>query len=242
MKNHYLNYSFNPIFEDGKIVGLFGPLQDVTGEVTATLRLRESEARSGRIMQSIGDAVIVTDAENRIARMNPMAEALTGWSIDEAQGRPLLDVFRIVNEETREQRESPTEEMSRTGTIVGLANHNILLSGGGVEINIDDSAAPIREDDGKLSGIVLIFRDIRERRHLEQERETLLQETKTRYAELEATYNNAAIAMALIDAKEFRYLRVNRRLCEMLGLPEVEIVGSKVSEVAAGVPGLHEAL
>jgi PAS domain S-box-containing protein len=242
VREHYLNYSFNPIFENGNIVGLFGPLHDVTGEVTANLRLRESEARSLRIMQSIGDAVIVTDAENRITRMNGVAEMLTGWSSEEAQGRPLPEVFDIVSEETRERVESPAAKVSRLGAVVGLANHTILIRRDGVEINIDDSAAPIREDDGRLTGIVLIFRDIRERRHLEQEREALLQEVSTRYAELEATYNNAAIAMALIDAKEFRYLRVNRKLCEILGLPEEKIVGSKVSDVAADVPGLQQAL
>ena len=242
VEDHFLNYSFNPIFQDGKIAGLFGPLQDVTGEVIAARKLRESEARSGRIMQSIGDAVIVTDTETRIARMNPVSEALTGWSLAEAEGRPLAEVFRIVNETTRETVESPTEKVKRLGTIVGLANHTILIRRDGTEISIDDSGAPIREDNGELSGIVLIFRDIGERRQLEKERETLLQEVRARYAELEATYNNSAVAMALIDAAEFRYLRVNRNLCEILDLAADQIVGSKVSEVAANVPGLQEAL
>ena len=84
IEDFYLNYSFNPIFEDGKIAGLFGPLHDVTGEVMATRRLRESEARAMRILQSIGDAVIITDAEGFVTRMNPVAEALTGWT---ARGR-----------------------------------------------------------------------------------------------------------------------------------------------------------
>jgi len=107
MEDHYLNYSFNPIFEDGKIAGLFGPLHDVTGEVTAERKLRESEARSLRIMESIGDAVIVTDTDTRVTRMNPVAEALTGWSLKEAAGRPLAEVFNIVKEGTREQVENP---------------------------------------------------------------------------------------------------------------------------------------
>jgi|CZKL01.1.fsa_nt_gi PAS domain-containing protein len=99
MEDHYLNYSFNPIFEDGKIACLFGPVHDVTGEVSTSRKLRESEARSVRIMQSIGDAVIVTDAETRITRMNPIAGDLTGRPTEEAKGRQLAEVFQIVNGE-----------------------------------------------------------------------------------------------------------------------------------------------
>jgi PAS domain S-box-containing protein len=176
VQNFYLNYSFNPIFENGKIAGLFGPLHDVTGEVTATQKLRESEARSARILQSIGDAVIVTDAEARITRMNPIAEALTGWSLNEAEGRPLTEVFRIVSEKTHEVVESPAEKVKRLGTIVGLANHTILTARDGTETHIDDSGAPIRNEEGDLAGIVLVFRDINERRMAERERDAVTEQ------------------------------------------------------------------
>jgi PAS domain S-box-containing protein len=171
VQDFYLNYSFNPIFEDGKIAGLFGPLQDVTGEVTAIRKLRESEARATRILQSIGDAVIVTDADAHITHINPIAEALTGWPLAEAEGRPLTEIFRIVNEDTREVVESPAAKVKRLGTIVGLANHTILTSKDGTETHIDDSGAPIRNDAGDLAGIVLVFRDINERRAAERERD-----------------------------------------------------------------------
>src|SRR5665213_2830850 len=141
MRDHYLNYSFNPIFEDGKIAGLFGPLHDVTGEVLATRLLSESEARSVRIMQSIGDAVIVTDADARITRMNPVASTLTGWPIEEAVGRPLGEVFNIVNETTRERMENPADKVKRLGVIVALANHTVLIRRDGAEVCIDDSGA-----------------------------------------------------------------------------------------------------
>ena len=242
IEDRYLNYSFNPIFEDGRIAGLFGPLHDVTSEVVAARQLKESEARSLRIMESIGDAVIVTDAETRITRMNPVAESLTGWSIQQALARPLQDVFHIVSEDTKQEVESPAERVRRSGRIVGLANHTILVRQDGMQTAIDDSAAPIYEVDGRLSGIVLIFRDIGDKRRIEKEREALLAEIRARYAELEATYNNAAVAMALIDAVEFRYLRVNRKLCEILALPESQIVGARVLDVAGAVPGLLEAL
>jgi hypothetical protein len=110
LKDFYLNYTFSPVFEQGKIAGLFGLLQDVTGEVIATRDLRESEARATRVLQSIGDAVIVTDPDARIVEMNRVAEALTGWQLDAAKDRPLAEVFRIVDEDTRETVESPAEK------------------------------------------------------------------------------------------------------------------------------------
>ena len=173
IEDFYLNYSFNPIFEEGKIAGLFGPLHDVTGEVMATRRLRESEARATRILQSIGDAVIITDAEGCITRMNPIAEGLTGWTLAEAQGHPLTEVFQIVSEDTRQAVESPVEKVRRTGSVVGLGNHTILISRDGKETPIDDSGAPIHGDDGELNGIVLVFRNIEERRAAERERERI---------------------------------------------------------------------
>jgi PAS domain S-box-containing protein len=173
IQNFYLNYSFNPIFESGKIAGLFGPIQDVTGEVTTARKLRESEARATRILQSIGDAVIVTDAEALVTHINPVAEALTGWPLQDAKGRPLTEVFHIVNEATREIVESPAVKVKRLGSIVGLTNHTILRARDGTETHIDDSGAPIRDDTGKLTGIVLVFRDISERRAAERERDAV---------------------------------------------------------------------
>ncbi len=242
MRDHYLNYSFNPIFENGKIVGLFGPLHDVTGEGTAARKLRESEARAGRILHSIGDAVIVTDADARVIRMNPVAERLTGWTEADAASLPLGKVFHIVNEESHQIVESPVAKVKRTGAAVSLSNHTLLIRRDGTEISIDDSGAPILDDNGELAGIVLIFRDISEHRRMEQQREQLLREVRARYAEIEATYNSAAIAMALIDARDFRYLRVNQKLCDILGLPLEKVVGSKVLEVAYAVPGIEDAL
>jgi PAS domain S-box-containing protein len=242
MEDHYLNYSFNPIFEEGRIAGLFGPLHDVTGEVVAARRLSQSEARAQRILHSIGDAVIVTDADARITHMNPIAEQLTGWSEQDAVGQPLGKVFHIVSEGAQEIMESAVAKVKRTGAGVGPSIHTVLIRRDGSEISIDDSGAPIPDEAGRLSGIVLIFRDISEQRRMEQQRERLLREVRARYAELEATYNNAAIAMALIDAVEFRYVRVNRKLCEMFGLPAEKVIGSRVADIATGVPGLVESL
>jgi len=178
VQNFYLNYSFNPIYEGRKIAGLFGPLQDVTGEVIATRNLKESEARATRILQSIGDAVIVTDTEGRITRINSVAEALTGWTPAQAMGRMLSEVFRVFSEETREAVESPVEKVRRLGSVVGLANHTILKAKDGREIHIDDSGAPIRNEEGEVTGIVLVFRDINERRAAERERDAVAERLK----------------------------------------------------------------
>jgi PAS domain S-box-containing protein len=177
LEDIYWNYSYSPLYgPTGHVEGILNIAQDITAAVTAQQALRASEARSVRILLSIGDAVIVTDAEARVARMNAVAEALTGWTEAEAKNRPLADVFHIVNETTRQQVESPAEKVRKTGKVVGLANHTILIAKDGRETQIDDSGAPIRDEDGKLSGIVLVFRNIDERRAAEREREHLTQQ------------------------------------------------------------------
>jgi PAS domain S-box-containing protein len=134
----------------------------------AERRLRESERRYVATLSSIGDAVIATDDKAKITFMNPVAEQLTGWSLQEALAQPLSVVFRIVNEETRETVEDPAAKVLRLGVIVGLANHTILLARDGRELPIDDSGSPIVDDDGRVSGTVLVFRDITERRDSEE--------------------------------------------------------------------------
>ena len=125
-------------------------------------------------LASIGDAVISTDVRARVTFMNPVAEALTGWTERDARDRPLTEVFSIVNETTRMRVEDPVGRALKDGTIVGLANHTVLVSRDGREIPIDDSAAPIRTADGVIAGGVLIFRDISARRRGELEREDLM--------------------------------------------------------------------
>jgi PAS domain S-box-containing protein len=120
-------------------------------------------------LSSIGDAVISTDADGRVTFMNPIAENLTGWTLSEAAGKSLTEIFHIVNETTREPVENPALRALKTGTIVGLANHTVLIARDGTEHAIDDSAAPIkREGNDHLFGAVLIFRDITERRASEE--------------------------------------------------------------------------
>jgi PAS domain S-box-containing protein len=125
-------------------------------------------------LSSIGDAVITTDVQGHITSLNLAAEKLTGWSQLEASGQPLAQVFRIVNESTRQPVESPVTRALREGVVVGLANHTILIQKHGGELPIDDSAAPIREENGQISGCVLIFRDVSSQRGQERDKETQL--------------------------------------------------------------------
>ena len=125
-------------------------------------------------LSSIGDAVITTDVEGRVTFMNRVAESLTGWAQAEAIGRSLPDIFQILNEESRQPVENPALRTLSAGATVGLANHTLLIAKDGTERPIDDSAAPIRNEQGEVVGTVLVFRDISERKRLELEREQLL--------------------------------------------------------------------
>jgi PAS domain S-box-containing protein len=136
--------------------------------------LRESEAKIKEARDwlqttigSIGDAVIATDAHGNVTILNGVSESLTGWQHEHAVGAPLETVFIIGNEETGEPMENPVGKVLREGRIVGLANHTVLTSRDGRKIPIDDSAAPIRDSSGNIIGVVLVFRDITERRKVE---------------------------------------------------------------------------
>ena len=131
-------------------------------------KLKESEQWLSTTLKSIGDAVIATDANGSVAFMNPVAESLTGWKQQDAAGRPLSEVFNIINEKTGKQAEDPATRVLREGVVVGLANHTVLIAKDGVKRPIDDSGAPIKDDRGNITGVVLVFRDITERRQAEK--------------------------------------------------------------------------
>jgi PAS domain S-box-containing protein len=115
-------------------------------------------------LASIGDGVIVTDAKGSVTFLNEVAQQLSGWSLPDAKGRPCSDVFNIVNETTRAIVQNPVSKVLETGVVVGLANHTVLIRRDGTEIPIDDSGAPIRQKDGAIMGVVLVFRDFSEQK------------------------------------------------------------------------------
>ncbi len=135
----------------------------------AQIALSESEQRWATTLASIGDAVIATDTSGNITFMNSEAEELTGWTLSDVSEKPVKTVFNIVNEQTRLEVENPIERVLKEGMVVGLANHTVLIRKDGSEVPIDDSGAPIKDKDGKTTGVVLIFRDITERKKAEEE-------------------------------------------------------------------------
>jgi len=140
----------------------------------------ESEEKLRVTVHSIGDGIITTDEQGLITRLNPVAEALTGWNNAEAAGQPLEKVLVIINEFTRKPAQNPVHRVLSEGVITGLANHTILISKNGKEIPIDDSAAPIKTAEGKMVGVVMVFRDISERRQAEHEEALRLNDKHTR--------------------------------------------------------------
>jgi PAS domain S-box-containing protein len=162
-------------FDAESLVGLTAYLFTSALIIAIGEAMRRAQARAsarGEVLRvtlgSIGDAVITTDIEGRVTYLNRVAESLTGWSHQDALEQPLAEVFRIINEDTRRPVESPATRALRQGIVVGLANHTLLVGKDGVERPIDDSAAPIRDDNGVVSGCVLIFRDVSERRQWEK--------------------------------------------------------------------------
>jgi PAS domain S-box-containing protein len=149
-------------------------------------RLRQQREWLRVTLSSIGDAVIATDISGSVNFINPTAEALTGWTAAEAVNKPLDEVLRIVNEETRESVESPFSAVKRQGVVLGLANHTLLITKDGREIAIEDSGAPIKDPAGKIIGIIVVFHDVSERRRAEQEREQSFEREQTARNEAEA--------------------------------------------------------
>ncbi len=187
-------------------------------------RLRaEIERSHGMLMTtfvSIGDAVITTDAKGNVTFLNPVAQALTGWTADDAMGKPLAVVFHIVNEYSRALVESPVTKVLEKGHVVGLANHTVLLAKDGREIPIDDSGAPIRDGSGQMLGVVLVFRDITERRNAEDS----LASSNAKIRDVLESITDGFLAL---DA-DWNFEYANAAAEKILGRPKEEIVGKTI--------------
>src|SRR5262249_7321147 len=150
--------------------------RELVATVEALLRMRRAERNAREkeellrvTLSSIGDAVIATGRDLHVTFLNPMAESLTGWRFEQAVGRHLDQIFHIINEATRQRVDNPTQTALHVGQAVGLTNRTALIARDGTERPIEDSAAPIRDSDGTLVGLVLVFRDVTERRQAEME-------------------------------------------------------------------------
>ncbi len=175
--NDFLSALFTPDVNEvwlRFVIGLSFVVFSISGQkiinkqkVTAK-KLKESEELYFTTLKSIGDAVITTDLNSNVSFLNEVAELLTGWTLRESFGKPVSKIFKIVNEQTHKKLENPVARVLKEGIIVGLANHSILITKDEKEIPIDDSGAPIKDDKGNIKGVVLIFRDITERKRSEQ--------------------------------------------------------------------------
>lgn len=179
--------------------------------------LVEREQSWQTTLGSIGDAVIATDISGKITFMNKVAEKLTGWTLSNASEEPLDRAFCIVNEKTRREVENPVARVLKEGVVVGLANHTVLIRKDGTEIPIDDSGAPIKSKDGKVAGVVLVFRDISERKKAEEE----FRELQER---LLLQVNRMPIGLIVWDS-EFRAITWNPAAARIFGFTEQEALG-----------------
>ena len=188
---------------------------------------RVSEQRYRTTLLSVGDGVIATDSEGRVELLNPVAETLTGWKQDDARGRPIEEVFRIVNERTRQSVENPTRRVMREGTIVGLANHTVLIARDGVERAIADSGAPIRDDKNALSGVVLVFRDVSVEQRQQREHEAALERFRS-------TLDNMMVGIQIIGF-DWRYLYVNPAVLRQTRRSADELLGRTLMDVSPNI-------
>jgi len=161
--------AFPVIGENGQSKAFIEVIEDISEQVKTQQALAAEKERLAVTLRSIGDGVITTDVSGKIVLINKIAEKLTGWSNEEAVGRPLEEIFHIINGQTREVCENPVKKVLHKGKIVGLTKHAVLVAKDGRELNIADSGAPILNDKSEIIGIVLVFRDVTEKLRTEKE-------------------------------------------------------------------------
>jgi PAS domain S-box-containing protein len=196
-------------------------------------RLHEQREWLHVTLTSIGDAVIVTDAQGVVTFVNTVAGSLTGWKQD-AVGQNLANVFRIIDEASRQPSENPVIKVLREGTVVGLANHTLLIARDGKEIAIDDSGAPIRDRHGRIDGVVLVFRDITARKHAED----ALRRSEQELAEF---FENATVGLHWVGPDGI-ILRVNAAELEFLGYTRAEYVGRSIIDFHVDADAIADTL
>ena len=233
-------HSFSPRGESVVVEVAFIGVSLFIGYLMASRRRAQAyEGAENRRFQatvsSIGDGVIATDEAGRVTFLNGVAEQLTGWNLPEAKGRRLVDIFVIVNEATRATTPNPATKVMETGRVQGLANHTILIARDGSERPIEDSAAPIM-DDGRVTGVVLIFRDVTRRKRAEAEM------LRLREMEREAHGRALRILESISDAffsldRDWNFTYLNPQAEQALGLQRGEVLGRNLWEA---YPGLAE--
>ena len=206
----------------GEVADLVNNIEVMKHNIQSTIvNLKQSEQRLSITLDSIGDAVMVTDAQGIVMRLNVRAQELTGWSQGDALGRPVIEIFRIINAHTREPAEHPVGRVLREGIVVGLANHTTLISKNGAEYQIADSAAPIYDEDNTLLGVIMVFQDVTKRYQLENE----LEQTVSRFKALTSSLPDPCFILN----KDGVYIEVLGGAPELLAESRELLLGNNLS-------------
>ncbi|OQX87055.1 hypothetical protein B6D60_04860 [candidate division KSB1 bacterium 4484_87] len=221
----------------GKVIGVAEFVKDITERRRTEIELQKSEEKFRTTLFSIGDGVIVTDLQGLIINMNKKAEKLTGWTEKEAIDQPIDIVFDIVNEQTGHKVENPVKKVLHKGIVVGLANHTILLSKNGKKFPIVDSGAPIRDDAGNVTGVVLVFRDQTEERQAQKE----IEKAKHFAESIIQTIHEPLIVLD----PELRVITANKAFYRSFGEKQERVKGKPLFSLSGGqwdIPELRELL
>lgn len=210
--------------EAGRPTKTVAIIEDISERKAFETALSNREQNLSVTLQSIGDAVITTDIVGKITNMNYVAEELTGYKCEEAVGVMLTDVFNIVNSNTRAKVENPVERVIREGEIIGLANHTVLISRNGREYQIADSAAPIKERNGDIFGVVLVFRDQTE----EYNSQMRLEESEKK---LRMIFDSSPDAITVSKLADGKFIDFNNSFSTLSGYTKEEALGKSAVEL-----------
>ena len=212
-------------------------LKAVANQLTSIIELKEKEKNLVSVrnqlfttLYSIGDGVIVTDLEGKITFMNGVAEELTGWEYEQAADLPVEKIFKIVSARTGERVENPVHQVLEQGVIVGLANNTTLIARDGTAHQIADTAAPIRDHLGRVTGTILVFSDVTAEYNYKQELENSKQELTYKQQWLSSLFKNSNDPIARLDA-DHRILNINQKFTKLFGYSLEEIKGMDLDDV-----------
>jgi len=218
----YVRWQYRPWYRhDGSIGGIVRYTENINERKLMEKTLSTEKEKFRTTLFSVGDGVISTDEKGDVVLMNSVAEDLTGWSREEAVGRPLEEIFHIIDEKTRERSVNPADLALEKGGKVEMGHHTLLLSRSGRTIPIEDSAAPIRDAEGKTRGVVLVFRDASEKLERQKKIEYL-----SYHDQLTGLYNRRFLE------EEQKRLDVSRNL--PLSLAMIDVNGLKLVNDAFG--------
>ncbi len=225
----HVSLSTSPIYDaQGQVYGIMAVLEDITQRKKMEQSLIETSENLRITLNSIGDGVIATDTRGRITHMNPVAEKLTAWDLEQAVNQPLEQVFCIVNALTGQKVDTPVQKVLTSGLIIGLANHTKLISRDGSEYQIADSGSPIKDKDGHILGVVMAFRDVTE----EYRMQAALQESETRFRELFKNMSSGvAVYQAVDQGNDFVFLDLNKAGEKIEQVTAEDLLGKRLTRV-----------